>query len=256
MTEGTPPLALVTGGCRRLGASIAAALALRGYALAVHGHHDAVPEQALCDVFGENGTEWHGFSADLELPGNAATLIADVSAYFGRVPSLLVNSASVFTQDRLDDVTPDRLATAFAVNCAAPVMLAQALATSSNGAPADVINILDQRIRHPHGDQFAYTLSKVALGGFTIMAGLPHNIRINGIAPGLTLPTQDYDDEQMQRLAQIMPLKKLPTPEQVADAVLFIAGTPSVRGQILYVDAGAGLVRFERDFMHLQRASE
>ena len=75
--------------------------------------------------------------------------------------------------------------------------------------------------------------------------------RVNGVAPGLVIPTQDYDDTQMERLASDMPLGHLPDPANVAQAVLYLAKARDVTGQILFVDGGANLKSFSRDFMHL-----
>jgi len=245
-----PPLALVTGGCRRLGASIAARLACAGYALALHGHHDATPDaefaEALVDV------EWHGFVADFAAPDAAEQLWAGVAARFGRAPDLLVNSASLFGQDRLDTVTAADLATHHAVNCAVPALLTRCFA-AAGGEGRAIVNILDQRICRPHGDQLAYTLSKLALAGLTQIAArdLAPRIRVNAVAPGLTLATDDYAPEQVARLAAAMPLARLSTPADIAEAVLFLAETPGVTGQVVFVDGGAHHVTYPRDFMHL-----
>ena len=244
------PLALVTGGCRRLGAAIAARLAAAGYALALHGHHDAEPEPGLVEAL--IGVEWQGFVADLADPAAAGALFADVARRFGRAPDLLVNSASLFGQDRLADTSAAALAEHHAVNVAAPALLLQAFA-AADGEERAVVNILDQRVRKPHGDQLAYTLSKLALAGLTEIAAreLAPAIRVNAVAPGLTLATDDYDGEQMTRLAALMPLRRLPIPADIADAVLFLARADGVIGQTLFVDGGAHHLSFERDFMHL-----
>jgi NAD(P)-dependent dehydrogenase (short-subunit alcohol dehydrogenase family) len=246
-------LALVTGGCRRLGGGIAARLARAGYALAIHGSHDARPDAELTAVLAETGAQWRGFVADFTDPSAAAGLYGEVTQAFGRVPDLLVNGASVFDQDRLDSVTSRGLADAFAVNCAAAVLLVQAFAAGGMTGGRSVVNILDQRIVHPHPDQLAYTLAKLALAGFTRMPA--DGVRMNGVAPGLTLPTTDYDAAQMAALARRMPLRVLPVPDAIGNAVLFCASTPSLSGQILFVDGGAHLVAFERDFMHLDEPS-
>ena len=245
------PLALVTGGCRRLGAAIAARLARAGYALALHGHHDATPEPALAEALAAN--EWRGFVADFMDPAAATVLSAAVGEAFGRAPDLLVNSASVFGQDRLESVTAADLAQHHAVNCAAAALLTQAFAQAAREGPGAIVNILDQRICHPHGDQLAYTLSKLSLAGLTEIAAreLAPAIRVNAVAPGLTLATEDYGDEQIARLAAAMPLRRLPAPAEIAEAVLFLATTPGVTGQTLFVDGGAHHVAYRRDFMHL-----
>ncbi|MBD8545841.1 SDR family oxidoreductase [Sphingomonas sp. CFBP 8760] len=243
------PLALVTGGCRRLGAAIAGALARAGYDLALHGSHDAEPEPALAAVLAGADVRWHGFVADFTDPATATDLFAAVAARFGRAPDLLVNGASVFGQDRLADIGVADLTGAYAVNCAAAVLLVQAFVAAGGAGDRSVVNILDQRIAHPHPDQLSYTLAKLGLAGLTRIGAA--GIRMNGVAPGLTLATDDYDAGQMARLAAMMPLGRLSLPDDIAAAVLFCAGATGMDRQILFVDGGAHLVPFERDFMHL-----
>jgi NAD(P)-dependent dehydrogenase (short-subunit alcohol dehydrogenase family) len=76
-------------------------------------------------------------------------------------------------------------------------------------------------------------------------------VRVNAVAPGLTIATPDYDDKQMERLAQLMPLRALPQAGQVAQAVLYLAQADSVTGQVIAVDGGAHMQSYTRDFMHL-----
>jgi NAD(P)-dependent dehydrogenase (short-subunit alcohol dehydrogenase family) len=75
--------------------------------------------------------------------------------------------------------------------------------------------------------------------------------RYNGVAPGLVISTDDYTEEQELRLADMMPLGALPSPSAVADAVVYLAKAQDVTGQIIFVDGGAHLKSFDRDFMHL-----
>jgi len=256
VTADPAPLALVTGGHRRLGARIAMHLASAGYALAIHGRNDVEPHPFLAERLTETGTVWKGFLADFLVPGEAEALIPAVMAHFGRAPDLLVNSASLFGADRLETVTQADLSDHFAVNTAAPVLLTQAFARAERRGPAgaaSIVNILDQRLAQPHGDQLAYTLGKYTLEGFTRIAAreLAPAIRVNAVAPGLTLATDDYSEEQLEGLTARMPLAHLPASEDVADAVLYLARASSVTGQTLYVDAGAHMRSFPRDFMHL-----
>jgi NAD(P)-dependent dehydrogenase (short-subunit alcohol dehydrogenase family) len=247
-------LALITGGHRRLGAVIATALAEAGFALAIHGSHEVGLSSALALALERNGTEWEGFVADFADPEAAEELVVRTAAAFGRPPDLLVNSAAIFGQDDLSSVTADALMQHYAVNCAAPTLLTKAFATVPAGhGDRCIINILDQRIDHPHGDQLAYTLSKLALAGLTRLsaATLAPHVRVNAVAPGLTIRTGDYSDAQMDALAGVMPLDRLPEPEQIAEAVLYLAGASAVTGQTIYVDGGAHMVQYKRDFMHL-----
>lgn len=247
------PLAIVTGGKRRLGAEIAGKLAGAGYALALVSHMDAPPEAALVAALASHQTEWHAFTFDLS-EGNPADLISAVSAHFGRTPDLLVNNAAMFGQDDWQTMTLETLEAHFRLNLFTPLLLAQALVQSAgpDARPA-IVNILDQRIVNPHRDQMSYTLSKQALAASvrSMAASFAGRARYNGVAPGLVISTDDYTADQEARLAEMMPLGKLPSPSAVADAVVFLAQAHDVTGQVIFVDGGAHLKSFDRDFMHL-----
>ena len=246
------PLALVTGGCRRLGAALAARLARAGWALALNAHGAIEPEAELAEVLRETGVTWRAFPADLGDPQVVDALLPAVTAAFGRVPTLLVNNASRFEFDTPESATGEALLGHYAVNAAAPALLCRALA-ASGARGALVVNILDQRIAEPNGDQFSYTLSKLALASLTpiLARHFAPRLRVNAIAPGLTMPTADYDEGQLARLADAMPLDRLPEAADIADALVYLVGARAVTGQTIYVDGGAHLCRYERDFVFL-----
>lgn len=247
-------LALVTGGYRRIGAVIAARLANEGWSLALHSHSAATPTGDLALMLASQKCNWHGFVADLADGNSAQHLLDQIIRHFGAPPSLIVNNASRFAYDDTQTMDAAALADHMAVNLTAPVLLATGLAARlPAGVQACVINILDQRIRQPNGDQLSYTLSKQALAAATetLARALAPQIRVNGIAPGLTLPTDDYRPAQMVALAQAMPLGLLPDPEDIADAIIWLAGARATTGQIVFVDGGAALKSFERDFVFM-----
>jgi len=244
-------LALVTGGHRRLGAAISARLARDGWTLALHGARDATPDNALAAVLDDSGCHWQGFVADLADAAAVDALLPAVIAAFGSVPALLVNNAARFVDDDADTADAASIALHHAVNVVAP--LALTLALHRTGETAAVVNIVDQRIRNPVRDQLSYSLSKAALASATrtLAMALSPRTRVNAVAPGLTLATADYDDAQMIRLAEMMPLGRLSMPGDIADAVAFLAEARAVTGQTVFVDGGANLTGFERDFVHL-----
>ncbi len=251
----TRPLALVTGGVKRVGAVIAARLAESGYALALHGNSDAIPDGQLAKKLKETGCEWSGFQQDFLDEGAAETLIDEVIGHFGRTPELVVNSASIFGQDDVGKIEEKDLQDHFRVNSLVPVMLTTALHQRRPAASdrACVIHILDQRIRNPNRDQLSYTLSKQALAGSvrSLAVACADKLRVNGIAPGLTLTAGEYGDGQLANITTMMPLDRLPDPDDIADAALYLARANAVTGQIIYVDGGANLKGFDRDFVHL-----
>ena len=245
--SGTRPLALVTGGMRRLGAVIARQLADAGYDLALSSHVDSQPETK----FGAE-TNWHCFAADLADPQTPADLIGDVAAHFGRAPDLLVNNAAMFGQDDWAVMDAASLDRHFRLNSFAPLLLSQALVKSASQQVA-IIYITDQRVANPHPDQLSYTLSKQALAASvrTMAIAFGGKARVNAVAPGLVIVTDDYAIGQAEQLAKLMPLNALPQPTAVADAVLYLASARHVTGQTLFVDGGAHLKSFERDFIYL-----
>ena len=247
------PLAIVTGGKRRLGAAIAAKLAGAGYALALVSHMDTPPDAALAAALELNTSEWHAFTFDLST-GDPAKLLDMIATHFGRTPDLLVNNAAMFGQDDWQTMTLETLEAHFRLNLFAPLLLSQALVqTSGPQARPAIVNILDQRMVNPHCDQISYTLSKQALAASvrSMAASFAGRARYNGVAPGLVIATDDYTAQQETRLADMMPLGALPSPSAVADAVVYLAQAQDVTGQVIFVDGGAHLKSFDRDFMHL-----
>ena len=245
-------LALVTGGTRRLGAAIAAGLAADGYDLALHCHAGGEIDPELRQAIDVAGVRSETFVADLADPAAIDALWPQVITTFGRAPGCLVNSASRFGEDDWTNATIASFVDHFTVNAAAPARLAQLLA---GGGGSVIVNILDQRIAAPPRDQAAYTASKLALAGMTdaLARALAPSVRVNAVAPGLTLPTADYVPQQIDRLAALMPLARLPSPSDVTDAVRYLVRAGAVTGQTIFVDGGAHLRSFDRDFVHLAR---
>jgi pteridine reductase len=247
-------LALITAGYRRLGAAIATRLAGAGWTLALHSRKATTPDDDLAAALTQHGTTWKGFEADLSDDSAVMQLIPAVFAHYGRAPDLLVNNASLFDWDNPASVTPQAIAAHMNVNLTAPVLLTTSLAQYVEaGQQAAVVNILDQRIKQPNGDQLSYTLSKQALAGATetLARALAPKVRVNAVAPGLTLATDEYAPGQMERIAAMMPLGVLPTPGDIADAVFWLANAPATTGQTIFVDGGANLKSFDRDFLFL-----
>lgn len=253
---GRRPLALITGGLHRIGAAIAVMLAEDGWDLALHRRRNGEPDAELADAISRTGCAANIFSADLAESWAPQQLFDSVVEVCGRAPSLLVNNASLFGDGDWMAADSADLGAHQLVNLVAPVALARLTALASGlDASLDtcIINIVDQRVLNPVPDQFAYTLSKQALWQATrtmALAMAPH-VRVNAVAPGLTLAGKDYAPGQMDRVAGMMPLRRLPEPSDIADAVRYLVGAKAVTGQTIFVDAGANLKSFERDFIAL-----
>ncbi len=248
------PLALVTGGWRRIGAAIARALAAAGWDLALHAHSNSTFDPVLQAELEALGAAIFALAGDLADSAVAQCLPGEAAALAGRAPTLLVNCAAVFREDTIMTVNPAALDLHLAVNLEAPVLLTRALAELlGESARASVVHILDQRVLNPVPDQLSYTLSKQALHAAvrTLARSLAPRVRVNAVAPGLTLPTPDYSEAQWQRLTAMMPLERLADPAEIADAVVFLAKARAITGQTIFVDGGAHLESYARDFVYL-----
>ena len=249
------PVALVTGGWRRIGAAIARALAADGWDLALHAHHRDGLDPALARQLEQAGATVHGIAGDLVDADAPELVMRETVNAFGRAPSLLVNSASIFRDDRLATLTADSLDLHMRTNLYAPLLLTKAFAATLGDGDGSIVMLLDQRVRNPVPDQLAYSLSKQALHVSirNLARDLAPRIRVNGVAPGLVLPTEDYDDVQWDRLTALMPLERLAQPADIAAAVVYLANAVAVTGQTIYVDSGANLEAYPRDFVYMGR---
>jgi len=246
-----PRTVLVTGAARRLGRSIALALAAGGWQVAVHYRHseqDAIETVAACAQLA--GASAH-FDADFDDEAAVRALLPRVAAHFGGVDAV-VNSASLFEHDTAQTFGFAALEQHLRSNTAAPVLLAQALHAhlESRNATGAVVNLLDQKLWNPNPDFFSYTLSKAALeaAGTLLAQALAPRVRVVGVAPGLTLTSHMLSPERFAQLHALSPLGRSSTPEDVAATVRFALENGSITGTTLLVDGGQHLMRFERDF--------
>ena len=249
-------LALVTGGLHRVGAVIAARLAAAGYDLALHAHRPGEPDLALREAIAAHRAESAIFPADLAISDELDSLIGRVTRHFGRAPDALINSASIIGEGEWRELSRGELVRHLDVNFVAPMLLTTRFAVAlAEDQPGAVVNILDQRVINPPVDQAAYTASKLALASVTrVMArAFAPAVRVNAVAPGNTLPGDDYGEAQWRRLADAMPLGRNSAPADIADAVAYLLGARAVTGQILFVDGGANLESYPRDFVHMMR---
>lgn len=255
MPEATQPLrgatkaALVTGAARRIGAAIAIRLAADGYAVAVHAHRSVADAQALVDEISRAGGRGALVTGDLADAAALSEIIAQARARVGPL-TLLVNSASIYEDDAVGSLDPDSWDRHFALNLRAPVFLAQAFAAQiPSGNDCSVVNITDQRVFKPTPRQFSYTLTKGALGlaTLTLAQALAPNVRVNAVAPGPVLPSPRQDETAFAQQVAALPLGQGPTPGDIAEAVVYLAGATRVSGITIAVDGGQHLAWMTAD---------
>jgi NAD(P)-dependent dehydrogenase (short-subunit alcohol dehydrogenase family) len=239
----TERAALVTGGARRIGAHLVRALAERGYAVAIHHRASGREAEALAAGIERAGGRAAPLKADLGDPAQLEGLLAGAQAALGPI-TVLVNNAAMFERDRATDFTLEQWDRQLAINLRAPVALAREFARGlPPGADGLVVNLLDERIATPTRSYFSYTMSKLALAGATelLAAALAPRVRVNGIAPGLSLISGDQSEDDFRRLVDRTPLGKGSSPDAIADALAYLLRADVVTGQVLFVDGGRRL---------------
>ena len=247
----TVPTVLVTGAGKRLGRAIALGLAAAGWRVAVHYRHSLSEAQDTAHACSALCAGAQCFAADLSDEKQTKALVHTVAEHMGHVDAV-VNSAALFEHDSADSFNYAMLQKHMQTNAAAPIVLAQQLHShvSARQSSGVVVNMLDQKLWNLNPDFFSYTLSKAALEtANTVLAkALAPQLRVVGVAPGLTLTSHMLSDEKFQNLHKLSPLGRSSTVEDVVSTVLFVLNNPSITGTTILVDGGQHLMPFERDF--------
>ncbi|MBK1636631.1 SDR family oxidoreductase [Rhodovulum adriaticum] len=245
--------ALVTGGARRLGRTMALHLGSRGYDVAVHyasGAADAEEVVAEMQAMGRNAV---ALGADLLDEDQTETLIPRATQALGGPLNVLVNNASIFEYDTIQTATQESWDRHIGSNLRAPFVLTQAFAAQAPGAVTDengepiatglVVNMIDQRVFKPTPEFMTYTIAKMGLWAFTRTAAqaLAPGIRVNAIGPGPTLRggRQSPDHFARQRAATV--LGRGAHPQDICAALDYLLSAPAVTGQMIAVDGGQHL---------------
>ena len=185
-------------------------------------------------------------------------LIKNVEEKLGPI-SLLVNNAAVFNFDSPDSTTLNQMKFHLSNNLIAPIMLTKALYQLRKTAKFDlttsaVINLLDQKLWNTNPDFFSYTLSKSALNEATVLMAksfAPY-LRVLGVAPGITLPIENQNENDFENAHTKTPLKKSSTPIDIADAIVWLSKAKAITGTTLVVDGGQHLIPSERDVVFMK----
>lgn len=238
---------LVTGGAKRLGAIIVRRLANEGHRVVIHYRSSGDAARDLANETGAAGV----VQGDLADTRGLGDLFARACAVARGSIGALVNSASAFDYDTPPELNPDLLDRLHAIGHAAPALLASALARQDDLSGGAVVNILDQKIANLNPDFYSYTTGKIALAGASAMLAqaLGPRIRVNAVAPGLSLPSGDQSDEEFGAVASKNLLKRPVDPNDIADAVAFLIEARRIEGQTIFVDAGQRFCKRDRDVM-------
>lgn len=240
--------AIVTGGAKRIGAAICRALAADGWHVLIHCHESREQADALAAEIGGSVV-----SADLAAADCGAQVLAAAAGLPS--PALLLNNASRFVLDGLEDFTAGSWDRHFLPNLRGPALLTQAFAAAvPEGEGGLIVNLLDAKLNALNADFFSYTLSKIGLAGLTELSAralASRAIRVCGIAPSVTLMSGPQNRENFEQVHELNPLRRGVEVEDIVRALRFLIDSPRITGQVIAIDGGQRMLGLPRDVQFL-----
>lgn len=235
--------ALVTGGAKRVGEAVSRALHAAGYRVLIHSHRSQrEADQMVSALNNLRANSAFHVTGNLETPAGIEQIIAGVRAQAPDL-SLIVNNAAAFFPTPLASTTPAQWDTLVNTNLRAPFFLAQGLHTLLAANHGSIVNIADIYASRPLRDHPVYALTKAGLVSLTqsLARDLAPGIRVNAIAPGAILWPEDAGETYQQQLLAKIPLQRIGNPDDIAQAVVFLASAGYITGQVLTIDGGRSL---------------
>jgi len=234
--------ALISGGAARIGAQIVRTIHENGYKVIIHCHQSEEIAQALChELNSKRNNSAQVIVADLGDNEAIKKLTQKIKSL-----DLLVNNASVFYPTLTENSTIEDWDKIININLKAPFFLATGLSKVLAVSQGSIVNIIDIHSDRPLKNFSIYNISKAGLKMLTktLAKELAPNIRVNGISPGSILWPQDEsqlsEKEKMMMIDKVA-LKRQGSPNDIAQAVLFLANSKYITGQIINIDGGRSL---------------
>ena len=234
---------LITGGSVRIGKEIALAISNSSNNIIIHYHQSFNQASALKKSVEKLGSQCAVIKCDLSKKRSTEGLIKRAGKFFGPI-NFLINNASVFENDNINNFTVDSWNKHMNVNLYAPLKfsrdLKKLLPTTSKG---HIINILDQNVLNPDISYLSYSLSKAALYSATkiLAKSFAPNIRVNAIGPGPTIKNVHQSSKNFEKSIKKTLLKVGSPPKEIARTVKFLLESNSITGQFIVVDGGEHL---------------
>jgi NAD(P)-dependent dehydrogenase (short-subunit alcohol dehydrogenase family) len=233
---------IITGGATRIGAAIAKRLAGQGVEIVIHFNKSKSGAEKLKKELSKKQTKVYIVKGDLSKETDVNKILKFAKSklkYF----DCLINNASLFENDKLENFSTASWGCHLRTNLRAPALLSKGFAKNIKEKNNNIINIIDQRVFKLTPYFFSYTISKTGLYTLTKTSAmsLAPNIRVNGIAPGPTIKNKRQTEKHFKKQYMATPLKKQVDVEEICNAVDFFIKNRSITGQVLAIDSGQNL---------------
>ena len=233
---------IITGGATRIGAAIAKKLSGKNIEILIHYNKSKSKAENLKKALQKKGSKVFLVRGDLSKENDVNKIIKFAKSKL-KFFDCLINNASLFENDKIENFTTDSWGKHLRTNLRTPALLSKAFARNIKGKNNNIINIIDQRVFKLTPFFFSYTISKTGLYTLTKTSAmsLAPNIRVNGIAPGPTLKNKRQSEKHFKKQYMATPLKRKVDVEQICSAVDFFIKNRSITGQVLAIDSGQNL---------------
>ena len=232
---------LITGGARRIGRAIAMALAQRSAHIVCSYRHSSKEAAATVKTLEQYGIQAMAVQADVTQARDIQRLMDRIHRRYGRL-DVLVNNAADFDRTPFETLSEREWDRAIDTNLKGPFLCAlYASRLMRRQQEGKIINLADWAGVRPYRDYLPYCVSKAGVIGLTkaLAKELAPTIQVNAIAPGPILPPNTMSRQARARVAARPLLKRWGTPQDIANAVVFlIEGTDFMTGSVLFIDGG------------------
>ncbi len=233
---------IITGGATRIGAAIAEKLSGPNIEITIHYNKSKFKAESLKKKLQKFGATVYLINGDLSKERDVKKIIKFSKSKM-KFFDCLVNNASLFENDKLENFTSESWENHISTNLKAPALLSKEFSKNVRGKNNNIINIIDQRIFKLTPYFFSYTLSKTGLYTLTKTSAmsLSPKIRVNGIAPGPTIKNKRQSEKHFKSQYLATPLKQQVAVNEICNAVDFFIKNSSITGQVLAIDSGQSL---------------
>ena len=235
----------VTGGAKRIGKAIIELFAKDGWKVIIHYNNSKADAEALADSINAKDSDTAFIvQGDLDKANDVKNIISKVDGYTETI-NLLINNASTFYPTPIDEVSENHWEKLIGSNLKGPLFLIQGLKEKLKSSKGSIINITDTNLSKGVANYSIYSAAKAGLEAITkgLARELAPEIKVNAIAPGAMLEPPDvtWTEEQKNKVIDTIPLKRMGSEKDIAEAVKFLADCEYITGQIIKVDGGRSL---------------
>ena len=235
----------ITGAAKRIGKEIALVFKELGWNIIIHYNSSKEEADNLANQINkDNPNSARTVQGNLDVKEDIEKILSEVSAIFPTI-NLLVNNASTFYPTPIDEISEDHWEKLIGSNLKGPLFLIQGLKEKLKASNGSIINITDTNLTKGVANYSIYSAAKAGLEAITkgLARELAPEIKVNARAPGARLEPPDvtWTEEQKNKVIESIPLKRMGSEKDIANAVKFLAHSEYITGQVIKVDGGRSL---------------